>query len=256
MNLFQYEQISKLNESELAVYNYVSSHLQESEKMNIRELASAAGVSTTSVLRFCSKLGCAGYTEFKYWLRQTLEEQSGAEVYLPSVIPAIQYLQKMKDSPEFSSQLDEAAVMCLEAQQTLFIGIGTSGILGRYGARFFSSVGLTAFSLTDPFYPPPGKDMENTVLLALSVSGETTQMITLLDGYKKRRVKIISITNTDKCTVARMSDINFSYYMPPIYAFPKIGGVNLTTQIPVIYLLEALMHRIRSMQSDVPLQEG
>ena len=29
MNLFQHEQISRLNESELIVYNYVSSHLDE-----------------------------------------------------------------------------------------------------------------------------------------------------------------------------------------------------------------------------------
>ena len=33
--------------------------------MTIRELAEAAGVSTTTVLRFCRKLQCEGYSEFR-----------------------------------------------------------------------------------------------------------------------------------------------------------------------------------------------
>lgn len=254
MNLFQHEQISSLNESELIVYNYVSSHLNEVTGMNIRELAAAAGVSTSSVMRFCHKVGCTGYTEFKYWLRQTVEQQPQANVYMHSAVPAIHYLQQMSNSPDFSRDLDQAAELCLQAQQVLFIGIGTSGILGQYGARFFSSVGLTAFSVTDPFYPSPTQTMSNTVLVALSVSGETSQMITLLDGYKKKQVKIISLTNTSQSTVARMSDLNFPYYMPLVYAFPKLGGINLTTQLPVIYLLESLTYRIRSHKENARLE--
>lgn len=246
MNLFPHEQISRLNESELSVYNYVSTHLNEVEKMNIRDLSAATGVSTTTILRFCSKTGFNGYTEFRYCIRQALEKQPNTLSHLPSVIPAIQYLQNAVNNPQLDGKIEEAALLCLQARQVLFIGIGTSGSLSEYGARFLSSVGVTSFSITDPFYPPPGKDMDDTVLIALSVSGETPQTISLLDGYRKRRVKIISITNTNQCTVAGMSELNFSYYMPLIYAYPKTGEINLTTQIPVIYLLEALMRRIHS----------
>lgn len=244
MNLFPYEQICKLNESELSVYNYVSAHLTELETMNIRELSAASKVSTTTVLRFCSKIGCDGYTELKYRVRQALEKQGGSAGHLPSVIPAVQYLQNAIDNREINIRIEKSAELCLRARQVLFIGIGTSGNLGEYGARFFSSVGITSFAITDPFYPPPKNDMEDTVVIALSVSGETSQIISLVDGYRKRRVKVISITNTDQCTLARMSEINFSYYMPLIYAFPETGEVNLTTQIPVLYLLETLMRRI------------
>ena len=55
-NLFQHQQITQMNERELMVYNYVSSHLDEASRMNIRELAAVCQVSTTTVLRFCSKL--------------------------------------------------------------------------------------------------------------------------------------------------------------------------------------------------------
>jgi len=51
-----------------------------------------------------------------------------------------------------------------------------------------------------------------------------------------------------------MSDLNFPYYMPLVYAFPKLGGVNLTTQIPAIYILESLTYRIRSEKENARLE--
>ncbi len=250
MDLFQHEQIRSMNESELSVYNYVSSNLPEAERMNIRELSAATNVSTTTVLRFCKKIGCNGYTEFKYRLRKILEEEKSSRAYLPSTMPALQYLQKMMSASDFDAQIEESARLCMGASQVLFAGIGTSGILGEYGMRFFSGVGITSFAITDPFCPPPMKLMEDTVLIALSVSGETPWVISIVNGYKKRGVKIISITNTSHCTLAKMSEINFAYYMPLAYAWQEIGEINLTTQLPVVYLLETLMSRLYLKQKE------
>ncbi|STS85123.1 phosphosugar-binding transcriptional regulator [Klebsiella pneumoniae] len=52
--------------------------------MTIRELAEAAGVSTTTVLRFCRKLQCEGYSEFRVRLnyissRMSLNRQISAQ---------------------------------------------------------------------------------------------------------------------------------------------------------------------------------
>ncbi|MDO4325468.1 MAG: MurR/RpiR family transcriptional regulator [bacterium] len=244
MNLFRHEQICRMNESELAVYNYVSAHLREVEKMNIRELSAAVGVSTTTILRFCSRIGCNGYTEFKYNVHRMLEEQKETKAYFPSEIPAIQYLENARNNQELVWQMEVAVELCMKARQVLFIGIGTSGSLGEYGARFFAGVGVPAFAITDPYYPTPIQEMENTTVIALSVSGETPAVIYLIDGYKKKRAKVISITNTNQCTLAKMSDINFSYYMPVSYAWQNAKEANLTTQIPVVYLLEMLMRKI------------
>ena len=66
-----------------------------------------------------------------------------------------------------------------------------------------------------------------------------------IDACRKRGAKIISITNTDQCTAAKMSDVNFPYYMPLAYSVQGDGvQTALTTQIPVVYLLEALTGRI------------
>lgn len=248
-NLFQYQQIAQMNERELAVYNYVSSHLEEAGRMNIRELAAASKVSTTTVLRFCSKLECDGYTEFKYRLQQVLKKKWEAVAYDSSSIPAIQYLQNLAGDREIQGKIEQAARWCAQAKQILFLGEGASGTIGTYGARLFSSTGVLAFAITDPYYPPPGKDMEDTVVFVLSISGENAHMLSLINSYKKRRVKLISITNTDQCTVARISGLNFAYYMPLIYAWPEVREACLTTQIPAVCLLELVAGKLTERNS-------
>lgn len=61
MNIFTAQQVKTLNELEMLVYQYVAAHPNTVPYMRIRELASEAHVSTTTVLHFCKKVGCDGY---------------------------------------------------------------------------------------------------------------------------------------------------------------------------------------------------
>lgn len=244
MDMFQYEQLSELNEGEFAVYNYVSTHLEEIEQMNIRELSAATKVSTTTILRFCSKFGCNGYKEFKYQLSRSIHKRANQRMYFPDAIHAIQFLQKASEDQSLDAQLEITAGWCLQARQVLFTGVGTSGSLAGFGSRLLSDMGIESFAITDLFYPLPMQDLGDTVLIALSVSGETAGIISMVGGYKKKHTKIISITNTGQCTLAKMSDINFAYYMPLSYSWPRRDTAEQTTQIPPLYLLETLMSKI------------
>lgn len=58
--MFTHKAIAELNALEMMVYNYVIKNKNPVMYMTIRELAEAAGVSTTTVLRFCKKMGCEG----------------------------------------------------------------------------------------------------------------------------------------------------------------------------------------------------
>ena len=69
--IFTYEQISKLNDTELIVYNYIVKNVGLVLKMNIRELAAQSHVSTATITRFCHKLDCDGFVEFKIELMNT-----------------------------------------------------------------------------------------------------------------------------------------------------------------------------------------
>lgn len=242
--LFPYEKIRSLNESELIVYNYVAAHMADAAHMNIRELSKAAGVSTTTILRFCEKLDCNGYTEFKFRLNQNKDRAEVSNVHAKAPLAAIQFLQSVINNPGLDEKMDQAARMCLESTQIFLIGNGTSGSMAEYGSRFLANVGISALPIKDPFYPPPAQDMSHALLIAFSVSGETPDVISLCNGYKQKCARIISITNTAKSTLARMSDLNFSYYMPLEYIYSPVRELNLTTSIPVCYLIETLAKKI------------
>ena len=70
--MFSHQEIRSFNELEMSIYNYILSNKEKVVYMKIRDLADGAHVSTTTVLRFCKKVGCEGYSEFKLRLKQEL----------------------------------------------------------------------------------------------------------------------------------------------------------------------------------------
>lgn len=238
--MFTYKQIQSLNELEMEVYNYVITHLEQVAFMKIRELAEHTHVSTSTVLRFCNKIGCDGYSEFKLRVKM-LQEQRVSSSFLETP-PLIMEFFKKCETKEFDDLLNQAADMIFQAKKVVFYGIGSSGILGKYGARFFSNVGVYAQYLDDPFYPYPQGYFDKLVVIVLSVKGEQRTVIDQITGYKAQRSQVISLTNAATSTIAKMADLNISYYMP----LNIVGKeYNITSQIPVIYILETIGRKIQ-----------
>ena len=77
--VFTYNQVSSLNETEVHIYNYVLNNKEKVLDESIRELAHDAHVSTATIVRFCKKLGCEGFLELKYKLKESLTEEEHKE---------------------------------------------------------------------------------------------------------------------------------------------------------------------------------
>ena len=137
--------------------------------------------------------------------------------------------------------MSAAVQMLRNADMTIFIGMGSSGTLAKYGARYFSNLGHFAVGLEDALYPIDFFQWKNTVVLAISESGETSRLMEAIHQFKQKNCKILSITNSSFSTLAKLSDWNFSYHLKP----QRInGGYNGTTQVPVLFVMEALAKRI------------
>ena len=115
MPVFSYEQLKKLNPGEFRVYNFIVSHLDSVPEMNIRQIAEGVGVSTTTVLRFCEKAGCSGYTELKYRIRQELDTPDRNGKF--DIDPAIQYMKTSIKDEIFADKMAQAAKVCVDAGQ-------------------------------------------------------------------------------------------------------------------------------------------
>ena len=238
--MFSYDNIQKLNNLELLVYDYVIKNKQVVRYMTVRDLAAAVHVSTSTVIRFCKKLGCDGYSEFRVKFKIYLNEQSSRQS--KDDIEELQHYFKSVGTTAWEQVMQEAVQMIREAKRVIFVGVGTSGVLGKYGARFFSNVGKFAQSIDDPYYPILEDILDNTVIIALSVSGEVSEVIRMINEFKQHNCKILSITNKNSCTLAKISDLNLSYFIEE----QKVGGdLNVTTQVPVLFLIETLARSIK-----------
>ena len=119
-------------------------------------------------------MGCDGYAQFKW----KLKEQAGTnqETTLPDTLSELQNFLWKVGTPEYDASLDEAAGMIARAERVFLAGIGNSGSMAEYGARYFSNLGKFALSVADPFYPITVTPNVTMTAVLLSVSGETSQL--------------------------------------------------------------------------------
>ena len=235
--MFSQEMLADFNDLELSIYNCIIRHKEHIAHITIKELADEAHVSTATVQRFCKKAGCDGYSHFKLCYKEYLQKDS--DPLKVTERTAFKSFASYIDSGDFEKSIEKAFQLLSASQRIIFIGVGSSGILGKYGARFFSNVGCFSLFVDDPWLPIL-QEMDGAVTIALSVSGVTRQTLNLANQMKLRGSRLISITNTPGSALSRISDCNIYYHLPLIMA----NHTNITTQVPVIYILETLAGRL------------
>ncbi|KDF46673.1 hypothetical protein AE42_00948 [Enterobacter kobei] len=239
VSMFTHSAIASLNNLEMMVYNYVIKNRDKVMYMTIRELADAAGVSTTTILRFCRKLNCEGYSEFRVRFKLYLEQNEPQQANFGA--SEIISFFKSVNNEEFDALLDDAVNIILSSERIIFVGAGTSGSLAKYGARFFSNIGKFSNHIDDPYFPVTNDMAKNALAIVLSVSGETEEILRFASQFSLHHCKVLSITSHEHSRLAKLADFNLSWHVPQT----RIAGVyDITTQIPVIYILESLGRKL------------
>ena len=98
----------------------------------------------------------------------------------------------------------------------VIVGIGKSGNVGAKIAATLTSTGSTAVVLNsvDALHGDVGIVNDGDVILALSYSGESDELLNLLPALKRFSVKIISLTGNLKSSLAQHSDLALSVKVP------------------------------------------
>ena len=91
------------------------------------------------------------------------------------------------------------------AKLVVFTGVGKSGLVGQYLASCFNAIGVQSVFLhpTDAIHGDMGILRDTGVLIALSKSGETKELLPLIDcmNYLEKPVHLIT-AGGDDCTLA------------------------------------------------------
>ncbi|MGD8534590.1 MAG: KpsF/GutQ family sugar-phosphate isomerase [Candidatus Aminicenantes bacterium] len=93
--------------------------------------------------------------------------------------------------------------------RVIVTGMGKSGLVGRKLAATLSSCGTPALFIhpAEAGHGDLGMVVKEDVLIAISYSGETKEIIGLLDFFKRAGIQLISITGNKKSRLAQYSDI-------------------------------------------------
>jgi arabinose-5-phosphate isomerase len=88
-------------------------------------------------------------------------------------------------------------------------GLGKSGLVGRKTAATFASIGTPSLFLhaSEALHGDLGMLTSDDVLVAISSSGETEELIELLEAVKRLGVKLIVLTANGRSTLASASNI-------------------------------------------------
>ncbi len=137
---------------EMMVYHYVIKNRDKVMYMTIRELAEAAGVSTTTVLRFCRKLQCEGYSEFRVRFKLYLEqnEPQQANIGASEIMSFFKSVSIMTSSMNYSSRPS----ILFSPPNVLFLSAPAPPARWRNMAHASSPTSVnSANHIDDPYFP-------------------------------------------------------------------------------------------------------
>jgi len=112
--------------------------------------------------------------------------------------------------PKLDERFDKAvALLHACAGRVIVSGMGKSGLVGRKIAATLASTGTPAFFLhpAEGVHGDIGMVARGDVVLALSNSGETDEMLAILPPLKRLGVPIVLLTGHPKSTLARQSEV-------------------------------------------------
>ncbi|MEK4566345.1 MurR/RpiR family transcriptional regulator [Alkalihalobacillus sp. FSL R5-0424] len=223
MSSFQQRIESKkgtITASERKIINQLNQH-DKPFLLSMNELSLLSNVSEPSVVRLYRKLGYASYQELKVALAQELAEsktnatetndiQVGdqADVVFEKISDQISSALSMTQDQMNVTTIEQAILALQQAKRLYFFGQGLSGTIAEDGAHKFMRLGETTLSVKDPHYQAiyASHMNEQDVVVAISHSGETVDIIDVVEIAKNNGAKIIVITSNRNTTLASMAN--------------------------------------------------
>lgn len=104
-----------------------------------------------------------------------------------------------------------ACQLCMDTQGRVVVtGMGKSGHISNKIAATLASTGTPAFFMhpAEASHGDVGMITRNDLLLAVSYSGETEEVVTILPVVKRMGAKLLSMTGNPNSTLARVADVH------------------------------------------------
>ncbi|MCX7885501.1 MAG: MurR/RpiR family transcriptional regulator [Caloramator sp.] len=205
---------SKLNENDIYILKYILNNKEKCSCISINELAKHCNVSRTTILRLVQKLGFDGFSEFKVFIKWQLEKNRkiNDNITLDEFYKDLYKTIKLLKDTDFSS-----IIKLIDESEKIFIyGTGTAqNIIAQdlkrvflIAEKYFHIIeGYTELNIIIPSLTP--KDL----LIVISLSGNTQNILECINEISLRNIPIISITRFGNNKLSTIANHNLYLYI-------------------------------------------
>lgn len=232
---------NQFTKSEQKIFTYVMKHFEELLYKSLTEIANACQVGEATVLRFCRKLGFKGYQDFKLSLARELSTQQKSdttETYVSKIrnnmVQAVEYTYALVDE----LQLKEAINLLDKSRNIVVYGVSSSGIAGMDMQNRLMRIGRNIEVITDSHNQMIRSNSlsEDAVIVAISLTGSTKDIVDAVENGKKQGARVIAITNYMESPLASFAD---NILLTSAKENPLDSG-SLVSKISQLYIIDLL----------------
>lgn len=210
-------------ESERKAAEYILANTREVINLPITQLADQIGVSEATIVRMCKKAGFSGFQELKITLamenvpplkavHEEIQENDDAETVLNKVFFTNINTLEMTLNVLSVRELQRAVEAIAAADRIYIFGVGGSGPVAHDAAHKFTKTGKAVVAYSDTHMQAMAASLmdENHVVIGISHSGSTKELIEALRLAKKNGATTIGISNHSRAPMDRVLDIKLS----------------------------------------------
>lgn len=230
---------------------------------SITDVAERAQVGETTVIRVSRKLGYRGYQEFKLAIAQhsaspqeTVQGPIETSDTLDTALKKIaQYnTQTLQDTANMLSteRVKEAAALVLQSRNVYIVGVGSSGITALDLQYRLLRIGIHAHCEADAHKAAMlcALATPQDVVIGISASGSTKDVIDALMIAHKESVPIVCLTNHARSPITQLAHVAL---LTAAREAPLQGGV-AGTKIAQMHVLDALTSVIALLHREFSLR--
>ena len=210
-----------LSRSEQQVVDYIVANPENVIRFSVAGLAEGSGVSESTVVRTCQKLGYNGYQDFKVTLAQdivtplqNIHEEIKEGDSLSTIVDKV--FQGTLHTVNFTydiikvDQIEQVVEALLAARFIMVVGLGNSHAVAIDLYHKLMRLGRPSLAYTDSHFQAIAAASLITsedVVFAISHSGSSKDIVDIVQAAKEKGAKTISMTNIGISPLCRLTDM-------------------------------------------------
>jgi len=205
--------LDEMTDSEKRVGSYFIEH-PDAVQQSIGELIDVSGLGYGTVIRFCQKLGCRGFQEFKVLMardaiaRRDETPREDSVAYGTIVDRLNEDINRTAQNLD-SQEIEKAARVLCNASRVLCVGVASSAPLALSLDWKIKRFGIVSSCISDGYVMAVEASLlrKGSVLVAVSSSGATKDIVSAARLAREGGATVIAVTNFTKAPLIEAAHI-------------------------------------------------